>query len=617
MARLIHSLKIFPFKSMLVILGVFMMIAVVLFAERSGIHYTEKNRQINYLDKNKVVTEKTAVKTLEPTCLVLRNSEDESSNQAWEQFQQIFNDMKIGTDVVDVQTDSSIPDYYNYETVVVLLSDISPLKENLVNLCEWVSDGGNVLFPMTLQKTAYTSMIEQKIGIISSGYDNSVVDSIYFDSDFMLGGGESYEITDAFESAWSVQVSEKAKVYARIKNKNGQPLIWENSYGKGKFVVDNFGLYEKAVRGFYAASYSLLTDVGVYPVINGSAFYLDDFPSPVPSGDGTYVKRDYDMSIKDFYANIWWPDMLEIASDYNIHYTGVIIENYEDETNGKIKKQTDTSRFQYFGNMLLHQGGELGYHGYNHQPLSLSNTDYGDVLPYNTWKSEKAMKNAVNELLRFGNEMFPGVTMSVYVPPSNVLSEEGRKMLAKDFPEIKTIASNYFQGDFAYVQEFEVAEDGIVEQPRITSGAIVDDYMKMAALSELNMHFVNTHFLHPDDLLDEDRGAKLGWEKLKSNLNNYMEWLDESAPSLRKMTGSELSGAIQRYGAVTFTKEVTEKEIRLTLENFYDKAYFMVRINEGTPGNVSGGALTHLTGNLYLLEADEATVTIERQLEKE
>ena len=63
----------------------------------------KKNRQINYLDKNEVITEKTAVKTLKKTCLVLRNSEDVSSNQAWEQFQQIFNDMKIGTDVVDVQ----------------------------------------------------------------------------------------------------------------------------------------------------------------------------------------------------------------------------------------------------------------------------------------------------------------------------------------------------------------------------------------------------------------------------------------------------------------------------------------------------------------------------------
>ena len=608
----LKSLKTFPFKSMLVILCVFMMMAVVLFAERSGIQYTEKNRKVAYLDREEVVTEQTAVKSLPKTCLVIRNSADEASEQAWTQFQQIFKDMKVGTDVVDLKSDSVIPDYDEYETVVVLLSDISPLKEKLLELCDWVSEGGNALFAMTLQKTAYTSIIEQKLGIISSGYENTVVDSIYFEPDFMLGGGQAYEITDPYDSAWSVQLSEQAKVHAQVEDENGQPVIWENQYGKGKFVVDNFGLYEKAVRGFYAASYSLLTDVGIYPVINGSAFYLDDFPSPVPNGDGTYVKRDYEMSISDFYMNVWWPDMLELASDHGIHYTGVMIENYEDATDGTIEKQKDTKRFEYFGNMLLHQGGELGYHGYNHQPLSLSNTDYGDVLPYGTWKNQSAMKKAVKELVRFGDEIFPSTSMSVYVPPSNVLSAEGRRMLAKEFPQIRTIASNYFTGEFAYVQEFEVAEDGIVEQPRIISGAIIDSYMKMAALSELNMHFVNSHFIHPDDLLDEDRGAALGWEKLKGNLSNYMDWLDDSAPSLRQLTGSELSGAIQRYGAVTFTKTVTDQAIRLELDNFYDEVYFMVRINEGTPGDVSGGKLTHLTGNLYLLKAKEPTVTIEK-----
>lgn len=608
----LKSLKTFPFKSMLVILCVFMMMAVVLFAERSGIQYTEKNRKVAYLDREEVVTEQTAVKSLPKTCLVLRNSADEASEQAWTQFQQIFKDMKVGTDVVDLQSDSVIPDYDEYETVVVLLSDISPLKEKLLELGDWVSEGGNALFAMTLQKTAYTSIIEQKLGIVSSGYENTVVDSIYFEPDFMLGGGQAYEITDPYDSAWAVQLSEQAKVHAQVGDENGQPVIWENQYGKGKFVVDNFGLYEKAVRGFYAASYSLLTDVGVYPVINGSTFYLDDFPSPVPNGDGTYVKRDYGMSISEFYMNVWWPDMLELASDHGIHYTGVMIENYEDATDGTIEKQKDTKRFEYFGNMLLHQGGELGYHGYNHQPLSLPNTDYGDVLPYDTWKNQSAMKKAVKELVRFGDEIFPSTSMSVYVPPSNVLSAEGRRMLAKDFPQIRTIASNYFTSEFAYVQEFEVAEDGIVEQPRIISGAIIDDYMKIAALSELNMHFVNSHFIHPDDLLDEDRGAALGWEKLKGNLSDYMDWLDDSAPSLRQLTGSELSGAIQRYGAVTFTKTVTDQEIRLELDNFYDEVYFMVRINEGTPGEVSGGKLTHLTGNLYLLKAKEPTVTIEK-----
>lgn len=116
---------------------------------------------------------------------------------------------------------------------------------------------------------------------------------------------------------------------------------------------------------------------------------LDDFPSPVPSGDGTYVKRDYGTSIQEFYSNIWWPDMLNLASKYGLKYTGVMIENYEDKTDGEITKQTDNERFQYFGNMVLHQGGELGYHGYNHQPLCLGDTDYGDVLPYKTWKNEK------------------------------------------------------------------------------------------------------------------------------------------------------------------------------------------------------------------------------------
>ena len=429
MDRFIKSMKAFPFKGMLVIWGIFMLMGVVLFAERSGIHYEGSKSQSAYLSENQIVTEKEAVKELKKTCLVIMDSQQESSQLAWEQFERIFQDMKVGTDVADLKTDT-LPNLDSYETVVVLMSDLEPLKEGIIEISNWVKSGGSAMFAMALQKDTYASLIEQKLGIISSGYENSFVDSIYFDSDFLIGGGKNYAITDGFDSARQVELSEKAQVYAWAKEPGGIPLIWENAYGDGKFVVDNFGLYEKAVRGFYAASYSLLTDIGVYPVINGSAFYLDDFPSPVPSGDGTYVKRDYGTSIQEFYSNIWWPDMLNLASKYGLKYTGVMIENYEDKTDGEITKQTDNERFQYFGNMVLHQGGELGYHGYNHQPLCLGDTDYGDVLPYKTWKNEKAMESAMSELMRFGKKMFPGTQMSVYVPPSNVLSEQGRKMLA-------------------------------------------------------------------------------------------------------------------------------------------------------------------------------------------
>ena len=611
MVRRLKEIRNFQFKGILVILGCFLMMAVILFAERAGIHYQEKKRQISYIDRDRIVTEKEVVSSLKKSCLVLMDSSQEESIQAWTQVRQIFMDMRVGTEVVDLQK-QTLPELEPYETVTVLLKSLEPLKENVLDICSWVKEGGSVLFALTLQKETYVSMIEQKLGIISSGYQNAEVSSIYFEKDFLIGGGRSYMITDPFDSAWEVQLDETARVYARIGDENGMPLIWERNYGKGKFVIDNFGLTEKAVRGFYAASYSLLTDAGVYPVINGSVFYLDDFPSPVPSGDGTYVRRDYNTSIAEFYSNVWWPDMMTLAAKHGVKYTGVIIENYEDDTDGEITEQTDVQRFQYFGNMILHQGGELGYHGYNHQPLSLSNVDYGTVLPYKTWTSLDAMEKAVDELIRFGKKMFPATELSVYVPPSNVLSEEGRKLLGEKFPEIRSIASNYFSGEFAYVQEFETAEDGIVEQPRIISGAVIDDYMQMAALSELNMHFVNSHFMHPDDLLDEDRGAALGWEKLKKRLDEYMTWLNESAEELRNLTGSELAGAVQRYGALTVDKEITEKEIRLHLGHLYDEAYLMVRINEGKPGDVTGGELVNITGNLYLLRAEESEVVIAR-----
>lgn len=51
----------------------------------------------------------------------------------------------------------------------------------------------------------------------------------------------------------------------------------------------------------------------------------------------------------------------------------------------------------------------------------------------------------------------------------------------------------------------------------------------------------------------------------------------------------------------------------LNLGNFHDEAWLIFRANNGEPGTVSGGELTHLTGNLYLLKANDKTVTIERK----
>ena len=52
MDRFIKGMKAFPFKGMLVIWGIFMLMGAVLFAERSGIHYEGSKSQSAYLSEN-------------------------------------------------------------------------------------------------------------------------------------------------------------------------------------------------------------------------------------------------------------------------------------------------------------------------------------------------------------------------------------------------------------------------------------------------------------------------------------------------------------------------------------------------------------------------------------
>ena len=64
MVRRLKEIRNFQFKGILVILGCFLMMAVILFAERAGIHYQEKKRQISYIDRDRIVTEKEVVSSL-------------------------------------------------------------------------------------------------------------------------------------------------------------------------------------------------------------------------------------------------------------------------------------------------------------------------------------------------------------------------------------------------------------------------------------------------------------------------------------------------------------------------------------------------------------------------
>lgn len=615
MDRLIRQIREFKFKGIIFILGIFLLISLILFIELTGVNALRYWRQLELLPDHAIVTKTEATNTLEKTTLLLHDNGNLASRSAYEQFVYILSDMKVGYYAVDIST-ARIPSFSDYNEVIVLLSDLTFLGEKLTALTNWVKAGGAAYFPLTLDGNVFSDTIFQKLGINDASPDYYTVNSIYVHEDFMIGGGSAFALNDPFDCARSVSLSGTAEVFASAETPDGVPLVWRNKYGDGVFVVANIGIYEKALRGFYASAYSLLSDTCAYPVINASVFYLDDFPSQIPSGNSEFIMRDYHTSIRDYYVNIWWPDMMNFADTYGIKYTGLAIESYDDNTDGKLEAKPDTSTFINFGNMLLRKGGELGYHGYNHQPLCLGDSDYKDLYSYKTWDSKESMKTAFDALVDLCKKLFPDTEFCLYVPPSNLLSDKGREFLLETYPQIKTISGIYFDDaeyselDFNCMQEFDVNENGIVDQPRVISGFILDSFQSLAAISELNMHFVNSHFTHPDDALDEERGASLGWEEMKNRFDKFLSWLYTSAPTLRNMTGTEASAAVQRFVAIVPHTVTTENKVEITIDNFYDDAQLLVRFNSGTPTEVEGGTLTHMTGDLYLLSAKQSVVNI-------
>ena len=607
--------KRFRWQGLVKVWAMFMAIALVLLVESLGVHYGATRFDITYLDRDKAIPAADAIAGEKATNLLVIDSSQEGVSDAESMLDRVLLDMKVPTVTVDLAQGDEIPTLKQYQTMVIAMPNLDPLDEHVLQIMQWVKKGGGVMFAMTPEKTGYLDVIGPQIGIESSAYKYVVTEGITPSKDFMLGGGQTYMFSDPFKSSLSVALNDRAQVEA-VSSNGRTPLVWRSSVESGTAVMCNIGIYVKMVRGFYASAFSLLSFAMAYPVINSAAFYLDDFPSPVPSGNGKYIKRDYNMSISEFYSQVWWPDLVRLAERYGIRFTGVMIENYGDDTKNDPVRQTDNTQFEYYGGLLLRQNGEIGYHGYNHQPLVLPNTDYGNEYTYVQWPNRKAIVDSLNELIAFQKTVLPAATSSVYVPPSNILSSEGRQIIGEDVPQIRAIASMAFPPDSSleYVQEFGVAADGVVEAPRIVSGSMVNNsYMRLAAVSELNMHYVSTHFMHPDDLLDEDRGAKEGWETYRKGLEDYLDWLEQSAPSIRMQTGTECAAAVQRFSGLTVSMATSDDSWDLHLGNLIDQGWLMFRANNGTPGRVRGGSLTKLTGNLYLLKATSATVHIKRK----
>jgi hypothetical protein len=600
-------------------LAVFIILGLFLLVERTGAIYGQQSHIISLLDAKAISRQSPNFKEDDPKCLLMYNNLEEGWNDYFQTVQDTLFSMRVKCDIYnlnlyDAGGSNKSYDLSKYQTVVITFREWMS-DTQLKDLVQWVAAGGRVFFAVRPENSPILQPYIHELGIntIASGY--ITVNGVKFVSDFMPGG-KDLSLPSVLENDESLKVvlDKNAQVHLTSADVNKIPLLWSYDYGKGRFVVVNTGNFnDKLSRGVIGAAYSLLQDEFIYPVINSSTFFIDDFPAPIAELEDPNIKSEYNMNYRDFIQKIWWPDMYALAQNFGLKYTTVIVETYNNTVQPPFEQYNNIDDFRYYGGYLLKSGGILGIHGYNHIPFCLAKDGANQLYDYPSWPSVENMKTAFEEVYSFAHLMYPGRTFSVYVPPSNVLCPDMRQAFPKIWPELKVISSLYLPGDpdqKPYVQEFKEADDGIVEMPRITSGFWMNDAFNWAVINEISLHYVNSHFVHPDDVLNDIRSSNSPWKNLYGEFDNHIKWLVNSAPGMRQLTAEDGAAAVQRFARLKVNAKQDQGSYVVNLSNFYDEAWLMLRSTK-KPSAISGGTITQVTPTLYLIHALEPEIRLD------
>lgn len=550
--------------------------------------------------------------------LIFYNPSSKVSKDILYNLEKTFEFTKAEFDIVKI-TDT--PDISKYDYFIFVTDNFLGFKKIIFeDIKEKLLSKGGTLF--ILANTEYNPFNEvagiDKINRLS---DNE--HGINFTRK-IFPGIDSFSPGDTMLSSSVYDVSLAEDVSVLAKTNNNLPLIWEKNLGKGRIIYTNSNFFEgNIVRGLMNQIISYGSDWYINPILNSKLIQIDDFPSPVPRYNNETIRKSYGMDTGDFYNKIWWKDMVALSERRNLIFSGFIIIDYNNNIHSsdmkEIPKITLLDLDKRARELLLYQG-EIGIHGYNHNPLVFEGDTDFKALSYVPWDSDAdivaGLKNVSSTV---ENLLGKNIKLYSYVPPSNILKERGEKDLLEAFPDLKTISSIFYGDESKGAFVTEVGRDekfpSIYTMPRFSSGFSYDKDDLWGIFNALAVYGYMSHFVHPDDVISDDRGFGKDWNQLYHEFEKVILEVEKRFPYLEPSTDS---GLTQKYMNIEDLKIHSEKDgntLKIGLENFRNPFSALVRIRHDDIKSISSGEyrLVNKYGDnsIYLIKFTNENTIIE------
>ena len=526
--------------------------------------------------------------------LIVHDSADPFGEMCHRQTTKALEYAKIAYDPLDLSGAEGLPDLRSTSGILFTTELIERLdEEECGKIKEFVADGGSlaVLYP------GWNPYLGDLFGIANQPELVETESGMRFEEDFFPGvkGLEMLRENLLPFPTLDVVLSKGNDVMVTSLN-HGKPLMWQRTYGKGRVLFWNAQwLSDMETRGIILQSILATPGLAVTSIANIGSISIDDFPQDASTRKLEPIKTELDLSVVDFYKQVWFPDMLNIARQYDLKYTGVVIFNYNDRIeppfdfrgweHAKINIGWQKVPYGVFFGQKLSQDAdwELGLHGYNHESLTLED-----------WGSVENMVTALEAARRRWLEDSLGELPFTYVPPHNRYDAAGLEALTRTFPSIKVVAGMAI-GDFEEGADREFGpepwDEDLFDMPRWSWDYMLYPENRLRILSELGTFGIWTHFVHPDDVFhtpqnypdaDEWRNPhSLPWrgdDGLYYKFMELLEYVRKHYPWLRYMTTREAYVELQKYLAIEASYTLKPREVIATFSD--DPIYFQVRIND-------------------------------------
>ena len=548
--------------------------------------------------------------------LVFYNKKSSQSKDILKNLEEAFIFNKINYTLADI---GNIISTDGYDTFIFATDSFIGLQKSTFEAVKQATyNGKNLIFLNTSEYNPFNSIS----GIQKTGKVIERSSEIHFTHKLFPGLDQHSPSSEmVVHPIFEVALDSKCKILAW--SKENIPLLWEKEYGKGRILYTNASFFaDKITRGVMNQWISYGNDWYITPFLNAKLMHIDDFPAPIPRTINKVIQDEYQMSTRDFYKQIWWKDMLEIAKHRNLIYSGFIIIDYNNAVRKEDMKEVSQITLEDLdieGRELFLHGGEIGIHGYNHNPLVFDGDIDFAALSYHPWRSKEDMAAGMNQLLMYVKKMFgKKIKLYVYVPPSNILKEEGKEALVKNYPDLNVISSVFYGDSDRGAYASEIGRDKTIPKlfnfPRFSSGFYYDKDEMWSLFNAIAVYGYWAHFVHPDDVISDDRGMNKTWKELKQEFDKLIGEVEADHPYLESIRASELT---QRYINIEDLKIQSEKrdnKIYVGMENYREPFYMTVRIRNNSIKNISSGTFKEIydteDSKIYLLHVENPDLII-------